>query len=373
MMQRMNFSGKWIRWIDGCLTSVSVSVMVNCSPGEEFHMERGIRKGDPLAPFLFLLVAEGLTGLVRKAMATGKLKGFNVGRNDDLEVPVLQFVDDTLLMGEASLQNVFSFKCILRCYELASGLKVNFLKSCCVGIGVPVEEVQMFASILNCKIAYTRFTYLGLPIGENPRRTNLWQPMLNKLRKKRTSWKQKSLSFGGRLYLLNSILSAFPLFFLSFFRIPKGVLKEARKIMRNFLWGGSEGNSKVAWVKWEQVCRPKDFGGLGLKDWALFNTSLLGKWRWKLMQGNMDICSRVLRVRYGSRMQNGTFDVRARDSAWWKDVYKICFDPAESICWFNAGLSLKLGCGDAIRFWKDIWYGGTLMKTRFQKLFHLSL
>lgn len=134
MMRRMNFCG---RWIESFLTFALVSILVNGSPGEEFHLERGIRQGDPLAPFLFLLVAEGLTGLVRNAMTTGKLKGFKMGANGELEVPILQFADDTLLMGEASLQNILSFKCILCCYELASGLKVNFIKSCCVGISMP--------------------------------------------------------------------------------------------------------------------------------------------------------------------------------------------------------------------------------------------
>lgn len=57
MMRRMNFCEKWIQWIDGCLKSASVSVLVNGSPGEEFLMHRGVCQGDPLAPFLFLIVA----------------------------------------------------------------------------------------------------------------------------------------------------------------------------------------------------------------------------------------------------------------------------------------------------------------------------
>lgn len=201
MMQRMNFCAKWIRWIDGCLASASVSVLVNGSPCEEFGMKRGVRQGDPLAPFLFLIVVEGLTGLVRRAMALKKLVGFKVGKSEEVEVTKLQFVDDTLLMGEATFHNVLTTKCILKCFELALGLKVIFLKSRCVGISVPEGDLQLFVTILNCKVVKLPFTYLGIPIGGNPRRTTLWQPILAKMRWKLSSWKQKSFSVGGRLCL----------------------------------------------------------------------------------------------------------------------------------------------------------------------------
>ncbi|XP_068474583.1 secreted RxLR effector protein 78-like [Phaseolus vulgaris] len=65
MLQRLGFHEKWILWVKGCLASSSVSVLVNGSPTEEFRPSRGLRQGDPLAPFLFLVVAEGLAGLVR--------------------------------------------------------------------------------------------------------------------------------------------------------------------------------------------------------------------------------------------------------------------------------------------------------------------
>lgn len=101
MMRRMNFCGKWISWISCCLSFASVSVLVNGSPSEEFSMERGIRPGDPLAPFLFLIVAEGLTGLVRKALELGKLVGCKLGASNEWRwrwrwrcsnLPMIQFL-----------------------------------------------------------------------------------------------------------------------------------------------------------------------------------------------------------------------------------------------------------------------------------------
>jgi len=105
-----------------------VSVLVNGSPTEEFRPTRGLRQGDPLVPFLFLVVVEGLAGLVRKALKEDLLRGVKVGRFG-IECCMLQFADDTLFLCEDSYSNIFTIKAILRVLELASGLKVNFHKS----------------------------------------------------------------------------------------------------------------------------------------------------------------------------------------------------------------------------------------------------
>lgn len=107
---------------------------------------------------------------------------------------------------------------------------------------MPVEELCLFASILNCRQGSFPLVY-STPIGGNPRRSNLWQSMLNRMRKKLSSWMQKTLSFEGRLCLLNSILTALPLFFPFFLSHTKGVEKEAKNIMRTFLWGGIDASS----------------------------------------------------------------------------------------------------------------------------------
>jgi len=81
MLRRLGFHEKWILWVKGYLALSSVSVLVNGSPMEEFRPCRGLRPGDPLAPFLFLVVAEGLAGLVRQALSMEVLRGIKVGSN----------------------------------------------------------------------------------------------------------------------------------------------------------------------------------------------------------------------------------------------------------------------------------------------------
>jgi len=121
MLRIMGFHERWISWIKGCITLASVSILVNGSPTSEFKPQRGLRKGDLLAPLLFDLVAEGLIGLMREAISKICFQSFLVGKNK-VPVNILQYADDTIFFGEASMENVKSVKAMLRCFEMVSGL-----------------------------------------------------------------------------------------------------------------------------------------------------------------------------------------------------------------------------------------------------------
>lgn len=95
------------------------------------------------------------------------------------------------------MQNALVIKCTMRCFEMASGLKVNFHKSKLAGIEVGERTTQSLANLLHCKTMKAPFTYLGLPVGGNPRRLTFWDPVINKLKGRLTRWRQKCVSFGG--------------------------------------------------------------------------------------------------------------------------------------------------------------------------------
>lgn len=172
MFFRMGFDRKWRSWIQTCLTSASVSVLVNGSPPREFKMSKGIRQGDPMAPFLFLIVAEGLNGLIRGALEKGIYKEYVIsGRDQEFGISHTQYVDDTILVGEMINLNVRVVKCILRSYELVAGLKVNFYKSGLIGIKSRPGFLEGAANILNCKMGACLSSsleyWLGQILGES--------------------------------------------------------------------------------------------------------------------------------------------------------------------------------------------------------------
>lgn len=263
MLERMGFSLVWRKWIRTCICSNSVSILVNGSSTEDFNVGKGLRQGDPLAPFLFLVVAEGLAGLVQKAVSIGRLKGYMV--SDAISFPLLQFADDTILICEASWENLWSVKTILRSFELVSSLRVNFSKSNIFGLNLQDSFLSAASHFLSCCIGSFPFKFLGLPVGANPRRCSTWEPIVDSLKKRLAAWKGRYLSIGGRITLINSVLSSLPLYFFSFFKAPKKVLKSLVAIQRKFLWNGCGESQKINWVCWEKVCLPKDKGGLGVK------------------------------------------------------------------------------------------------------------
>ena len=116
---------------------------------QEFVPERGLRQGDPLAPLLFNIVVEGLTGLMRSAVAKNLFSSYQVGKKKE-EVNILQYADDTLFFGAATNDNVRVLKCILKCFELVSGLKINYNKSQFGCLGKSEGWCREAAFSLNC-------------------------------------------------------------------------------------------------------------------------------------------------------------------------------------------------------------------------------
>ena len=117
MLRRLGFCLKWRNWISVCLQSATISVLINGSPTKEFVPSRGLRQGDPLAPLLFNIVAEGLTGMMREALNRDLYRSFLVGKQN-LPINILQYADDTVFVGEALWENVVVLKSLLRGFEM---------------------------------------------------------------------------------------------------------------------------------------------------------------------------------------------------------------------------------------------------------------
>jgi hypothetical protein len=104
-----------------------------------------------------------------------------------------------------------------------------------MGVNVHSEFVKLACMFLNCKSGVVPFKYLGLPVGANLRRISTWEPLIVFLKNRLSSWGRKYISLGGRIVLINSVLNAIPIFFLSFLKMPVSVVKAVVRIQRSFL------------------------------------------------------------------------------------------------------------------------------------------
>ena len=146
VMVNMNFPTLWRKWISECVGTASASVLVNGCPTEEFP---GLRQGDPLSPFLFLLVAKRFNQLMNGVVGANFFKGYGVGRNNEVQLTHLQFANDTLIIGEKNWLNVRSMRAVLLIFEELSGLKVNFHKSMLIGVNISDSWFAKVAFIMN--------------------------------------------------------------------------------------------------------------------------------------------------------------------------------------------------------------------------------
>ncbi|CAJ2635027.1 unnamed protein product [Trifolium pratense] len=333
VMGRMSFPTLWRKWIRECVRTATASVLVNGSPTDEFSLRRGLRQGDPLSPFLFLLAVEGLNVLMEAMVARNLFMGYSIGGQESVRVSHLQFADDTLLLGVRSWANVRALRAVLVLFETMSGLKVNFNKSLLVGVNISDSWLGEAASVLCCKVGKILFLYLGLQIGGDPRRLMFWEPVLSRIKNRLSGWKSRFLSFGGRLVLLKSVLTSLPVYALSFFKVPSG---------------------------------------LGVRQLREFNLALLGKWCWRMLVDREGLWFRVLAARYGFE-EGRLCEGGQRGSVWWREIARIREGESElGGRWFREHVVKRVGDGSDTLFWTDPWLDGISLRQRFGRLFALA-
>jgi hypothetical protein len=259
VLRMKGFSSKWCQWIEKIVTGGSVSVKVNDGMGHLFQTRKGLRQGGPLSPILFNVVADMLAVLIERSKSQNLFDGL-VPQLVDGGLSILQYADDTILFLDDDLDKAKNLKLVLCAFEKLSGLKINFHKSELFGFGESKEGIVEYVDLFGCKEGDLPFRYLGIPMSHRNLSNKDWSIVEERFQNKLSSWKGKLFSSGGRLVLINSVLSSLPMFMMSFFRIPKGVLEKLDYYRSHFFWQCDEHKKKYRLARWSILRKPKSGG-----------------------------------------------------------------------------------------------------------------
>jgi len=248
VMTKMGFSDIWINTVMRCVTKVRYAVRVNGQLTQPFIPTRGLRQGDPISPYLFLLCAEGLSCLMKKKEGEGKLKGVRHGKNGPA-ISHLLFADDSIFFTRSDVKNIQALNEVLHIYSEGSGQRINFQKSS-IFFGDHCSEqvkdrVKTYIKVHNEAV---QANYLGMPswVGRSPTSTFNFLP--DRMWRKIRSWNDRPLSRAGKEVMLKSVIQAIPIYVMSCFRLPAAICDKMRTTISNHWWGIENGKKKCIGV-----------------------------------------------------------------------------------------------------------------------------
>ncbi|XP_024196657.1 uncharacterized protein LOC112199901 [Rosa chinensis] len=265
ILLKLGFCKKWVNINMATVKSVSYSILINGTPTGFILPTRGIRQGDPLSPYLFILCAEGLSALISSSVQHGYIAGLVMSPSAPV-IHHLLFADDCFLFGEASVRECQAFNNILSTYAQASGQKINLQKSSVVFSGnVGVPSSNQLATVLGVKCVKEHGMYLGLPIHVGHNKTAIFAYLKERLTKKLLSWRSKILSAGGKELLIKAVAQTLPNYVMNCYLLPKSLCDDLQQLCSQFFWGSTNEKKKIHWRSWDRMCLPNEQGGMGFK------------------------------------------------------------------------------------------------------------
>lgn len=300
LLDRMGFGAHWINLVYHCISSVSYCVLQENEEIGPIYPSRGLRQGDPLSPYLFILLAEGLSAMLKRLELRGSLHGISIARGAP-RISHLFFADDSLIFIKANQQESATIKATLDVYGKASGQLINYDKSA-VSFSANVNRAtreQVIMTTLQIHREGAEGRYLGLPaiIGRNKR--GILGFIKDRIMDRMQSWTNRFLTKAGREILLKNVIQAIPLHAMSLFLLPKTLIIELERAMNAFWWKGECTNRRgINWREWSYMTNPRSFGGLNFRKLREFNLAMISKQTWRILQNPDSLVAKVFKAKY---------------------------------------------------------------------------
>ncbi|CAA7030815.1 unnamed protein product [Microthlaspi erraticum] len=340
-----DFPPLFVNWISQCLTTSSFSISVNGDLCGFFKGTRGLRQGDPLSPSLFVIAMEAYSNLLTSAFDSCSIGYHPLGRNP--KITHLAFVDDIVIFFDGKGSSLQGISSTLEDFKQLSGLCMNREKTDLFLAGLNPEESEAL-NIFGFQKGSLPIRYLGLPLLHRKLRKADYSPLTDKIKAKFNSWTVKGLTFAGRLQLISSVIYSLVNFWFSAFSLPKGCLKDIEKLCNKFLWAGDLTKHTSAKISWKGICLPKSEGGLGLRNFLVWNKVLNLKLVWLLFSNTDSLWVAWTLEHRLKRNFFWTIGEKSTDSWIWK--FLISLRPLARNLFTSS-----VGDGTMINLWYDNW------------------
>ncbi|XP_022553759.1 uncharacterized protein LOC111203903 [Brassica napus] len=348
VLTRFGFHSMWVSWIMECVSSVSYTFLINGAPQGGVLPSCGLRQGDPLSPYLFILCTEVLSGLCNQAQDRGTLAGIKVARGYPA-INHLLFADDTMFFCRSDRDSCTELMSILNRYEAASGQCINRTKS-----AITFSFKTLPATKDNVKNALGIANeggigkYLGLSDDFGRKKRDIFSMIVDRIRQRAHSWSSKLLSGAGKLVLLKYVLVMIPSYAMSCFNLPQSLCKQIQSVLTWFWWDLKPEIRRLCWVSWEKLTMPKNAGGLGFCDIEHFNDALLAKLAWRLLKHPDSLLGQILLGKYCRQNDLLSCSSSGAMSHGWRGILA----GREVI---KRGLGWAVGTGKDINVWNENW------------------
>ncbi|XP_024158077.2 uncharacterized protein LOC112165700 [Rosa chinensis] len=350
VLYEAQFPHSLVKLIMSCITSTSFQICFNGELTSSFHAQRGIRQGDPLSPYIFVLCMEKLSHLIHSTVDVGLWRPVRASQSGP-KVSHLFFADDLMLFAEASPNQAAALKNCLDIFCSLSGQAVSYEKSL---IYCSPNTCKSIASAISrtCGSPLTNDLgkYLGMPLIHSRVNKHTYNGIFDKVQNRLSSWKSKALSMAGRLTLVNSVTSSIPIYTMQTAKLPMSLCDKLDKLNRDFIWGDTTDRKKIHLVSWDVVCQPKQLGGLGIKKTEVMNQAMLAKASWRLFINDSGLWANIYSKKYlkDCSLLDENYLPPSDCSSTWRSI-------VHGASLLKKNLKWRVGDGKTIKFWSDSW------------------
>ncbi|WZZ89725.1 hypothetical protein YC2023_118304 [Brassica napus] len=264
VLAAQEFPPMFIAWIQECISSPRFSIAINGELAGFFEGKKGLRQGDSISPYLFIMLMEVLSRLLDRAQAEGSFRLHPLC--SDPKLTHLLFADDLLVFSDGSRMSTAGIKETMNLFKNWSGLDINETKSEIFYGGYSDIQKSVLSDLSGFQRGEFPTRYLGLPLSPKRISAATLQPFVDRITSKLHSWTVKFLSFAGKVKMIYSVIYGMVNFWSSVFVLPKWFYAKVDSLCSGFLWKNNTTSAIGARVSWVNICKPKSEGGLGIRQ-----------------------------------------------------------------------------------------------------------